>query len=148
MANFTDILNRPAEDIKPPVTLPMGSYHTVVVGLPEQGQSSKKKTDFLKFTHRIVAALDDVDPDAIAEFQQDGEQIAGQEIDNTFYITEKSVFMLKEFVENCGVDLSGRTLMEGIEDIPNSEVIISIKHEASEDGKRVFARVGSTAKVG
>src|SRR5712691_7983705 len=43
MSNFTEILNRPSEEIKPPVTLPMGSYHTIVMGLPEQGQSSKKK---------------------------------------------------------------------------------------------------------
>lgn len=147
MANFTDILNRPAEDIKPPVTLPMGSYHTVVVGLPEQGKSSKKKTDFLKFTHKIIAPLDDVDPDAVTEFQKDGEMISGQEVENTFYVTDKSAFMLKEFIENCGVDLSGKTLVEGMEEVPNCEVIIHIKHEASEDGKRVFARIGSTARM-
>lgn len=148
MANFTEILNMPADEIKPPVTLPMGSYHTVVMGPPEQGQSSKKKTDFLKFVHKIIAPLDDVDPDAIAEFEQDGEKIVGQEIDNTFYITDKSKNMLKEFIQNCGIDLTGRSMAEGLEDIPNAEVIIFIKHEASEDGKRTFARVGSTAKVG
>jgi len=148
MSNFTDILNRPSEEIKPPVTLPMGSYHTVVMGLPEQGQSSKKKTDFLKFVHKIIAPLDDVDPDAIAEFQQDGEMIAGQEIDNTFYITDKSANMLKEFLLNCGVSLEGRSMAEGLEDVPNTEVIIFIKHEASDDGKRTFAKVGSTAKIG
>jgi len=148
MSNFTDILNRPSEEIKPPVTLPMGSYHTIVMGLPEQGQSSKKKTDFLKFVHKIIAPLDDVDPDAITEFQQDGEMIAGQEIDNTFYITDKSANMLKEFLLNCGVSLEGRSMAEGLEDVPNSEVIIFIKHEASDDGKRTFAKVGSTAKIG
>lgn len=147
MANFQDILNRPSEDIKPPAVLPMGSYHTIVVGLPEQGQSSKKKTDFLKFTHKIIAPLDDVDPDTIAEFQQDGETIAGQEVDNTFYITEKSANMLKEFIINCGVDLTGRSIAEGLDDVPNSEVIINIKHEASDDGKRVYSKVGSTARV-
>src|SRR5260370_2549018 len=134
MANFQDILNRPSEEIKPPVTLPMGSYHTIVVGLPEQGQSSKKKTDFLKFQHKIIAALDDVDPDAITEFEQDGETIAGQTMDNTFYITDKSANMLKEFILNCGVDLTGKSMAEGLDEIPNSEVIVHIKHEASEDG--------------
>ncbi len=153
MSNFTDILNRPSEQIKPPVTLPMGSYHTVVMGLPEQGQSSKKKTDFLKFVHKIIAPLDDVDPDAIAEFEAvdengQGEKIAGQEIDNTFYITDKSANMLKEFLLNCGVELEGRSMAEGLEDVPNAEVIIFIKHEASDDGKRVYAKIGSTAKIG
>jgi hypothetical protein len=147
MANFEDILNRKAEDIKPPVTLPMGSYHTVVVGMPEQGKSSKKKTDFLKFTHRVVGPLGDVDPDAIAEFESDGETIAGQEIENTFYFTDKAIFMFKEFVENCGVDVAGKTVAEWVEEVPNSEVVVHIKHETSEDGKRTFARVGSTAKL-
>lgn len=55
--------------------------------------------------------------------------------------------MLKEFVLNCGVDLTGKTLMEGIEEVPNSEVIMYIKHESSEDGKRVYSKVGSTARV-
>lgn len=148
MANFQDILNRPSEEIKPPPVIPMGSYHTIVMGLPEQGQSSKKKTDFLKFTHKIIAPLDDVDPDAIAEFQADGETLVGQEIENTFYITDKSANMLKEFILNCGVDLTGKSMAEGLDEVPNAEVIVHMKHEASEDGKRVFSKVGSTAKVG
>jgi len=147
MANFQDILNRPSEEIKPPAVLPMGSYHTIVMGLPEQGVSSLKKTPYLKFTLKIIAPLDDVDPDAITEFQADGETIAGQEVDNTLYVTDKSANMLKEFLINCGVDLTGRSMAEGLDDVPNSEVIINIKHEASPDGKRVFSKVGSTARV-
>jgi len=147
MANFQDILNRPSEEIKPPPTLPMGSYHTIVVGLPEQGESSRKKTPQLKFIHKIIAPLDDVDPDAIAEFQADGETIAGQEVENILYVTDKSANMLKEFILNCGIDLAGKSMAEGLDEIPNSEVIINIKHEASDDGKRVFSKVGSTARV-
>jgi len=145
--NFQDILNRPSEEIKPMPTLPLGSYHTVVIGLPEQGQSSKKKTDFLKFTHKIVAPLDDVDPNAITEFEAEGETIAGQEVENIFYITPKSANMLKEFIINCGVDLTGKTMAEGLDDVPNSEVIINIKHEQSDDGTRTFSKVGRTARV-
>jgi len=153
MANFTDILNKPADDIKPPPTLPMGSYHTIVIGLPEQGKSSKKKTDYLKFTHRVIAPLEDVDPDAIAEFEAvdesgNGQKIAGQEIENTIYVTDKSAFMLKEFIQNCGVDLAGKSMGEGLDEVPNCEVIVYMKHEASDDGLRVFSKVGSTAKVG
>ncbi len=147
MANFQDILNRPSEEIKPAPTLPMGSYHTIIMGLPEQGESSIKKTPQLKFTHKIIAALDDVDPDAIAEFEADGETIAGQEVENTFYISDKAANLLKEFIINCGVDLTGKNMAEGLDEIPNAEVIINIKHEASKDGKRVFSKVGSTARV-
>jgi hypothetical protein len=147
MTKFEDILNMNSDDIKPPAVLPMGSYHTVIIGLPEQGQSSKKKTDFLKFQHKIVAPMDDVDPDALTEFQADGESISGQMIDNTFYITPKSANMLKEFMVNCGVDMAGKSMAEALEELPNREVGINIKHEASEDGKRVFSRVGSTFRI-
>lgn len=144
MGTFEDILNRPADDIKPPPVLPVGTYHTVLVGLPERGKSSKKQTDFFKFQHKIVAALDDVDQEALAEL--DG-GISGKEIDNTFYITEKSAFMLVQFIQNTGVDTEGKSLGAAIDETPNREVLIHIKHEASEDGMRVFARVGSTAPV-
>ena len=148
MANFQDILNRPSEEIKPPPTLPMGSYHSVVIGLPEQGESSRKKTPQLKFMHKIIAPLDDVDPEAIAEFEAEGETIAGQEVENIFYVTPKSANMLKEFITNCGVDLTGKSMAEGLDEIPNSEVVIFIKHDQSEDGKRTFSKVGSTAPIG
>jgi hypothetical protein len=144
MGTFEDILNRPAEDIKPPAVLPVGTYHTILVGLPERGKSSKKQTDFFKFKHKIVAALDDVDTEALAEI--DG-GASGKEVDNTFYITENSAFMLVGFLENCGIATTGKSLGTCIDETPNREVLIHIKHEASEDGQRVFAKVGYTAPV-
>src|SRR6266849_9962643 len=132
MANFQDILNKNADDIHPPPVLPEGSYHSVLIGLPEQGESSRKKTPQLKFMHKIIAPLDDVDLDAIAEFEAEGETIAGQEVENIFYVTPKSANMLKEFIINCGVDLTGKSMAEGLDEVPNSEVVIFIKHDQSE----------------
>lgn len=144
MGTFEDILNRPADDIKPPPVLPVGTYHTVVIGLPEKGKSSKKQTDYFKFVHKIVAPLEDVDTEALAEVEGG---VSGKEVDNTFYITEKSAFMLVQFLQNLGVETEGKSLAACIDESPNREVLIHIKHEASEDGQRVFARVGSTAPV-
>lgn len=144
MGTFEDILNRPADDIKPPPVLPVGTYHTVVIGLPEKGKSSKKQTDYFKFVHKIVAPLEDVDTEALAEVEGG---VSGKEVDNTFYITEKSAFMLVQFLQNLGVETEGKSLAACVDESPNREVLIHIKHEASEDGQRVFARVGSTAPV-
>lgn len=144
MGTFEDILNRPADDIKPPAVLPVGTYHTILVGLPERGQSSMKKTDFFKFKHKIVAALDDVDQEALAAVNGGA---SGKEMDNTFYITENSAFMLVGFLDNCGIETTGKSLASCIDETPNREVLIHVKHEASEDGQRVFAKVGYTAPV-
>lgn len=63
MANFTDILSRSVDDIKPPPTLPKGTYLCVVKGMPEQIESSKKKTPGLRFKLEVVQPLEDVDTD-------------------------------------------------------------------------------------
>lgn len=140
--NFEDILNQQASDVKPPPLLPVGTYDTVIIGLPEQGKSTKKQTDFFKFTHRIIAALDDVDPDELSEAFPEG--VAGKEIENTFYVTPKSIFMLTEFYKNCGIDIEGKTVRACLDDVPNSRVRVHIKHEPSDDGQRMFAKIGRT----
>jgi len=147
MPNFASILDVPASDVKPPPLLPVGTYHTVIAGLPETGQSSQKQTDFFKFKHRIVAALEDVDQDELNEAFPEG--IAGKEIDNTLYLTEKSLFMLTDMLKNCGIDFSdGKTVRAAVDETPNAEVGIFIKHEPSQDGQRIFARVARTVALG
>src|SRR6266702_820488 len=144
--SFASILDQPAADVKPSPLIPVGTYHTVIQGLPETGQSSKKQTDFLKFTHRIVAALDDVDQDALAEAFPEG--ITGKTIDNTLYLTEKSLFMLTDMLKNCGIDFSeGVSVRAAVDETPNAEVGIVIKHEPSEDGQRIFARIARTVAL-
>ncbi len=144
MANpkFADILDRPADDVKPPPTLPQGPYLTILQGLPEQIESSKKKTPGLRFLHKIIAPLDGVDEEALALI--DG-GVVGKIVKNDLWLTEDSLFMLKQFLENCGIDMSGKTITAGIDETPNTEVVIFIKHDASEDGERIFAKVGKTA---
>lgn len=144
MPNFADILDTPMDAVKPPALLPVGTYHTVIAGLPEQGVSSKKQTPQFTFVHRIVAALDDVDPQELAEAYPEG--IQGKEIENTLYITEKSLFMLTDMLKNCGCD-PAKSVRSAIDDCPNTEVGIVIKHEPSQDGQRIFARVARTVAL-
>lgn len=144
MPNFADILDTPMDAVKPPALLPVGTYHTVIAGLPESGHSSKKQTPQLTFKHRIVGALDDVDTDELAEAFPEG--IQGKEIENTLYITDKSLFMLTDMLKNCGCD-PAKSVRQALDDCPNTEVGIVIKHEPSQDGQRIFARVARTVAL-
>lgn len=146
MSSFEDILNQPTEDVNAPPVLPPGPYHTIVTGLPERGESREKKTPSLTFVHKIVAPLDGVDEEALAQI--DG-GVVGKEIKNTFYITQNSAFMLKDFLANCGIDLEGKTLAGAVDEVPNREVVIFIKHDIIGDGDsaRAIAKVGRTALV-
>lgn len=141
-AKFADILNTKAEDVKPPITLPQGPYLTILQGLPEQIESSKKKTPGLRFQHKIVAALEGVDEDALAEIEGG---VTGKIVRNDLWATPEAQFMLLQFFEHCGIEPKGKTLGEMVDETPNREVVIFIKHESSEDGERIFAKVGKTA---
>ena len=145
MPNFADILDTPVADVKPPALLPEGTYHTVIAGLPESGFSSQKQTPQLTFTHRIVAALDDVDADELLEAFPEGVQ--GREMKNTLYITDKSLFMLTDMLKNCGCDPS-KSVRAAIDEIPNAEVGIVIKHEPFQNDKTRFrAQVARTVAL-
>lgn len=142
MPNFEDILNRSVDDIKPPPTLPEGTYLTVIQGLPEQIESSKKKTPGLRFKHQIVQPLEDVDPDELKAFEGG---VGGKIVNNDLWVTEDSLFMLKQFLEHCGVLEDGASLSACIDNVPNSSVLIFIKHDQMEGSERIFAKVGRTA---
>lgn len=154
MANISDILNRKAEDVEAPKTIPPGSYNCVIKGMPEQGVSSKQKTVFLKFAFQIISARDDVDEDAIVEYEtnKDGTKtpLVGKIITSDYYIQNAdgspsgALFMLTNMLEAIGVDFTGgKSIGAAVDETPNSECVVFIKHEPSPDGKRFFARVGN-----
>lgn len=141
---FTSILDKPASDIKEPPLMPAGSYHFVVHGMPRIDKSTKKQTEFVEFICNYLGALDDVDADALAEaggFQ-------GKNIKATYYVTEASAFMLKDFLTKAlGIEEMD-SMRAMIEQAPGKEFIGYIKHEPSQDGQRMFARMGTTTPVG
>lgn len=139
--NFSDLLNNNADEIERPKPLPAGSYLCTVKGLPEHGKSAKKQTPFVNFTLAVQQALDDVDADDLGA-------MGGTEnktIKATYYLTENSLWRLKEFLEHCGIDLSGKTLAAAIDETVNCSVVAQLKHEASEDRTAVFAKLANTA---
>src|SRR5882724_5790160 len=121
MANpkFADILDRPADDVKPPPALPQGPYLTILQGLPEQIESSKKKTLGLRFLHKIVAPLDGVDEEALALIEGG---VVGKVVRNDMWLKDETLFMLKQFLENCGIDMTGLSIAAGVDETPNREV--------------------------
>src|SRR5216684_2607841 len=140
--NFEDILNRSIDDIKPPPMLPEGTYLCVVQGLPEQIESSKKKTPGLRFKLQVVQPLEDVDPAELLAFEGG---VGGKIVNHDQWVTEDSLFMLKQFVEHCGALEEGASLSACIDNVPNSSVLAFIKHETSDETKRTFAKIQRTA---
>lgn len=146
--SFSSLLDRAPSEIEKPKPLPQGSYVTILVGQPRIDKSAKKQTEFREFTHKVLSAGEDVDADDLEAYLGDGKKLSDVTIKNTFYITENSIWRLKEFCEHCGIDLDDcETLTEAIEQTPGKQVGVFINHEASQDGTSVFARIGKTFVV-
>lgn len=148
MASFEEILKRKSSDIKPPQAYPVGTYHCLVDGPMVPGKSSQKQTDYLQARFKILSPMQDVDAAQAAEAQ-----IVGKIITNDYYVTDKTDWRLKEFlVDHLGIDdkegtPEEKSLEEMVPEAPGKQVLVKLKHEISQDGKRVFHRVDSTAHV-
>jgi len=141
---FGSILDRAPADVEKPKPAPIGSYKTTIVGQPRFDKSSKKQTEFVEFTHKLISAMDDVDEDELKAYLGD-RKITEVTMKNTYYLTEASLWRLKEFLEHCGVDLDSMdSLREGIEATPGAEVGIFVNHEPAQDGESFFARINKT----
>jgi hypothetical protein len=142
--SFEEILKMPASEIKPPQAFPVGTYHCLVDGPPTSGKSSQKQTDFLQFKFKILAPMKDVDAATAAE-----QQVVGRIITNDYYITETAVWRLTDFLtESLGIEIEdGMKLEELVAQAPGKQVLVKLRHEASQDGKRVYHRVADTAHV-
>ena len=146
MPNFGAVLDVPPSEVKPPVALPAGPYLCVVQGLPKYDVSSKQKTEFAEFTLQPLQVMEE-------EMGEGVEALGGltdKTIRATFYLTEKALWRLKEFLAHClGEEEvekaeSLRSLMEAV---AGCQVIAYMKHEASDDNKRIFAKFSGSAPV-
>lgn len=151
--SFKSILDRSPSEIEKPKPLPVGSYITQLVGQPRIDKSAKKQTEFREFTHKLLSAGEDVDEAELEAYLAgpDGSpprKLTDQLVKNTYYITEGSIWRLKEFCEHCGIDLDEcESLSIAIDETPGKQVGIFINHEPSQDGTSFFARINKTFTV-
>ena len=147
MPSFEEILKMPSGEIKSPQAIPHGTYHCLVEGPPRHDKSSQKQTDFLEFKFRILSAGKDVDAAQAAE-----QQVVGKYLLQQYYFPSDGQlpWRLREFlVDNLGLDDEdgAKPLEQLIHEAPGQQVLVKVRHELAQDGKRVFHRVDSTAHV-
>lgn len=141
--NFSALLEKPADSVERPKPLPAGTYLCVVKGLPENGESTQKKTPFVRFNCQPLQAQEDVDQDALKEMGG----LENKMIRDTYYVTEDALWRLKKFLEDLGIEAEDKSIGQMISEAPGCQVLISLRHRASEDGQSVFAEVAKTAAV-
>jgi hypothetical protein len=148
MPNFSSILDRKASTIEEPKPFPVGTYLVLLQGQPIRGESSQKKTEYWDFPSKILQPQSDVSQEEIEKFGG----VQGKELKGRgglrFYITEESAYRMKEFLtEHLGIDEGEKTMREMLAEAPGKQVYVTISHQPSDDGKRIYSQVVSTARV-
>jgi hypothetical protein len=147
MASFEEILGKKSSEVRMPQAYPVGTYHCLIEGPPEPGQSSQKQALLVRYKFKILAPMKDVDAAAAAE-----QQVIGKTFTDDFYI-ENAEWRLKEFLTDAlGIEHGEgtpqeKTMKQMVAESPGQQVLVKLRHEMSRDGKRVFHRVDSYAHV-
>lgn len=122
MTQYADIMNMPRSEIKEPQPLPVGSYTAVVKGTPRIDKAGKNNTDIAEIEFALVAAGADVNPDDLAASGG-----LPRDFKHTFWMTEKSVFIVDRFLEAAGISKAeAGTLGEALFQTPGRSVTISV----------------------
>lgn len=152
---FTDALDRSLENIKRPPNPPVGHYVMQVKKHPEnssfEARNSGKTFDRLEFTLVIVEAKDDVDPEELEEYGDPAgfalrkSFLFDNDDDNAY---EKSLYNLRRFLEQLGVQASGESLSEALAQSVGAQCIGELKHRAdNEDAEVIYAELGRTSAL-
>lgn len=146
-ANFMDILNKPFDEVNAPKPVPMGTYLCLVDGPPEFRQMGKEQNWGAVFKFKPIQAGPDVNQAELLE-NLEGKALSDVSIQTTFWITEKALYRLKDFLTDAlGIDGTGRQFPEVIPDAAGRQVNVMVTHQPSKDGKAVRMEVKSFARV-
>jgi hypothetical protein len=129
--NLAALLSTTADQAKRPVPFNDGTYYGVIKGF-QMVESDKKKTPGVEYDVELTHAAEGVD---LVGYDEDGQTVqlnpAGVHKRTTFWITENSLFMLKDFIKSCGIEVENRTFQELIPQVVGQPVICSITKSPS-----------------
>lgn len=110
--NFSSLLDRPVESAEKPKPKPPGTYTATVKGF-NFGESQKKKTPFVRFQLANVQPGADVDQTLLAQAGDLTKWSPAEE----YYLTDDSLYRLREMLESCNVKVEGRSFKDTIPEV-------------------------------
>lgn len=144
--DFTAILNTRADSVEAPKRLPPGKYEAMVKDFATD-TSDKKKTPYVEF-HLIISRPLDVAP----EYQAQVEAAMAKgpvEMDYTFYLTEKSLYRMVDFMEqDLKIARGNRSIGEMLVLTGQQSCAVILDEEPStKDPSKVYINVKATAPL-
>ena len=142
--DFTDLLSTQAEDAVRPPARPGGTYRTTFKSSSDV-TSRQKRTKGLEFTFVDLEPLSDVDSEAWqAYIASPAVKPEEDQMSDTFWITRKSLYRIREFCEACGTPPAGRTILQMVADSIGERVLITVQQNVGEKG--TFSNITGYAK--
>lgn len=122
--DFSALLGKRREEIKPPPVLPSGTYAVTVHQTPTFDVSSRKGTPFVRFQATPQAHHEDVDEAELPENWRD------KKLRLDFYLTDEADFMLADLANK--LELEWETLYEVVEQLPGHILDVEVSKQSSE----------------
>lgn len=142
MDAFADILNKPSGEAPRPQALPSGTYLTVVDGPYKANKIGQDQTDTVDFSLKVLQVME-ANAEEVAAIP-DG--IPGKSIFARFFMTEKALYRLDEFLERLGIQ-KGLPYKQALAECPGKQIVVNLGQRPSPDGTRMFNEIKSYAKV-
>lgn len=131
--DYKDILKKSWDEIPEAVALPVGSYLLKARNASFQPAKDADKSPMVMFVYAPKEAMDDVNSDALAALGENYD-ISDNRIFKTFFIeTNADWDAVRKHIVKHGVDLSGKSLEEGLAAVKGSEVIAYLDQKTYTD---------------
>jgi hypothetical protein len=145
--NFKHLLARPAGQAERPKALPAGDYPGIIAKF-EQGESSQKKTPYVRFLTNITGWPDTVEEEDRVLHKPDGTtspiDLSKKQQKVDYYLTDDALWRLDEFIRSAGLETAGKSYEEIIPECVGVHVTLAITQENNDTGDEVvtYNKVG------
>ena len=142
--SFSDLLNTPAEEAVRPPPRPGGTYRCTFKSSADT-ISRQKRTKGLEFTFSDFEPLSDVDQGAYDNYVASPAVKPEDDVmTDSFWLTLKALYRIKEFCEACGGSPEGKTIIQMVGDALGERVLVTVQQTVGEKG--TFSNITGFAK--
>ena len=136
MVDFRNLLTQPADNFKKPPLLPGGTYHGILA-TREFGESTQKKTPYVRFNVKFNAPGEDVSTELLKDID-----LSKRSLRKDFYLTDDATYRLVEFGKTFGIPTEGRTLEEIIQSLVGQPCLVQVKMSMNQQTNEPFNEIG------
>lgn len=147
--NFSHLLSKPIDSVKRPPVKPPGTYHATIQSY-KFDESKKERTPFVRFTFNNLQPGADIHPDQLKDSDGEDIDLTKWTPHSDFFLTEKALPRLREFIEALGLPTTGRSFEEVIPELKNLPVLLTVTQTPSnkEGSADIYNNVSEVKGVG